>query len=49
MKRLFPDEPLGEPVKGFDETFSAETVYWWKHSSQFASNALIAKDMAASE
>jgi hypothetical protein len=26
MKRHFPDKPLGDPVKAFDDTFSAETV-----------------------
>jgi hypothetical protein len=26
MKRNFPDRPLGEPVKSFDETFSAQTI-----------------------
>lgn len=26
MKRHFPDAPLGEPIKSFDDTFSAETV-----------------------
>lgn len=25
-ERLFPDKPLGKPVKQFSETFSAETV-----------------------
>ena len=25
-ERLFPDKPLGEPVKQFSETFSAKTV-----------------------
>ncbi|MGM4987436.1 hypothetical protein [Tardiphaga sp. 841_E9_N1_2] len=24
--RMFPDEPLGKPVKRFEDTFSAETV-----------------------
>lgn len=25
-KRLFPDQPLGEPKMKFEDTFSAETV-----------------------
>lgn len=25
-RRIFPDKPLGEPVKRFEDTFSAETV-----------------------